>query len=63
MLNYTKLGDKTPGNGNSTIKLTLKWQCKMLLPAFWAFTKKESTVGTGGTLIQTLILVFHSVKF
>ena len=33
--------DKTPvAYGNSTIKLTLKWQCKIPLPAFWAFTKK-----------------------
>ena len=40
MLNYTNFFLQNPSYGNSTIKLTLKWQCKIPLPAFWAFAKK-----------------------
>ena len=39
-LNYTNLFMTKPPYGNSTIKLTLKWQCKIPLPVFWAFSKK-----------------------
>ena len=40
-LNYRKFCWQNPTYGNSTIKLTLKWQCKIPLPAFWGIHEKR----------------------